>query len=100
MIRTTITKLKSLNLKRYYFECAVILMNVMIRGSILYACEMYYNLKETELRQIERIEESYMRQILKTTKGCPITELYLSLGQIPEDSEDEAVFPQKNVARK
>ena len=55
----------------------------MIRGSILYACKMYYNLKETELRQIERIEESYMRQIFKTTKGCPITELYLSLGQIP-----------------
>jgi hypothetical protein len=27
--------------------------------------------------------ESYMRQIFKTTKGCPITELYLSLGQIP-----------------
>jgi hypothetical protein len=69
VIRTTINKLKSLNLKRYYFECAVILMNVMIRGSILYACEMYYNLKETELRQIERIEESYMRQIFKTTKG-------------------------------
>ena len=83
VIRTTINKLKSLNLKRYYFECAAILMNVMIRGSILYACEMYYNLKETELRQIERIEESYMRQIFKTTKGCPITELYLSLGQIP-----------------
>ena len=83
VIRTTINKLKSLNLKRYYFECAAILMNVMIRGSILYTCEMYYNLKETELRQIERIEESYMRQIFKTTKGCPITELYLSLGQIP-----------------
>ena len=52
-------------------------MNVMVRGSILYACEMYYDLKESELRQIERIEEGYLGQIFKTTKGCPITELYL-----------------------
>ena len=58
-------------------------MNVMVRGSILYACEMYYDLKESELRQIERIEEGYLRQIFKTTKGCPITELYLSIGQHP-----------------
>ena len=58
-------------------------MNAMLRGSILYAADMYYELKETELRQIERIEESYMRKVMKTTKGCPITNLYLELGQIP-----------------
>jgi hypothetical protein len=58
-------------------------MNVMIRSSILYASDMYYQLKETELRQLERIEESYLRQVLKTTKGCPINQLYLSLGQYP-----------------
>ena len=53
------------------------------RSSILYACEMYYQLKETELRQLERIEENYMRQVLKTAKGCPINQLYLTLGQYP-----------------
>ena len=44
---------------------------------------MYYNLKENELRQIERIEESLFRKVLNTTKGCPITQMYLELGQIP-----------------
>ena len=58
-------------------------MKIVVRGSILYACEMYYDLKEKELRQIERIEEGYLRQIFKTSKGCPITELYLSIGQHP-----------------
>ena len=58
-------------------------MNVMVRGSILYASEMYYNLKETELRQIERIEEGFLRQVFKTTKGCPLTQLYLSIGEKP-----------------
>ena len=54
-----------------------------LRRSILYGCETYYFLKENEMRQIERIEESFMRQFLKTTKGCPINQMYLELGQIP-----------------
>ena len=83
IIRKIVNKLHSLNLKQYYFECAVLLMNIMLRGSILYSCEMYYNLKEIELRQIERIEEGFMRKMLNTTKGCPITQLYLELGQHP-----------------
>ena len=83
IVRKIMNRLNSLNLQKYYFECAVVLMNSMLRGSILYACEMYYNLKEGELRQIERIEEGYLRKVFKTTKGCPITQLYLEIGQIP-----------------
>ena len=83
VIRKIFNKLKSLNLKQYYFECSIILMNVMLRGTILYAADMYYALKETEIRHIERIEEGYMRKILRTTKGCPIISLYLQLGQTP-----------------
>ena len=67
--RKILDKLKSHHLKKYYFECAIIFMNVMLRGSILYACEVYYNLKECELRRIERIEEGYLRQILNTTRA-------------------------------
>ena len=77
------SKLKSLNLGQYFFECSMILMNVILRGTILYGTELFYNLKENELRKIERIEEQFMRKILRTTKGCPITSLYLTLGQIP-----------------
>ena len=83
IVRKIINRLNSLNLKKYYFECAVILMNVMLRGSILYACDMYYNIKENELRQLERIEEGFLRKIFKTTRGCPITQLYLEIGQHP-----------------
>ena len=52
VVRKIITKLNSLQLQNYYFECAIILMNTILRGTILYACDMYFNLKETELRQI------------------------------------------------
>ena len=40
-------------------------------------------LKESELRKIEQIEEGFLRRILKTNKGCPISQLYLEIGQIP-----------------
>ena len=77
VVRKLITKLASLNLKHYHFECGIILMNVMLRATILYAADMYYDLKESELRQLERIEEGFLRKLIKTTKGCPITSLYL-----------------------
>ena len=83
VIKKIISKLESLNLRKYFFECALLFMNVMLRGSILYSCEMYYNLKEKEIRQLERIEENYIRKIFNTAKGCPITQLYLELGQHP-----------------
>ena len=87
VIRNIFKKLNSLNLRKYYFECALILMNAVLRPTILYASDMYYNLKESEVRQLERIEEGYLRKVLKTTKGCPIVQIYLELGQAPAHFE-------------
>ena len=72
-----------MNIQQYYFEGAVILMHTMLRGSILYACEMYHNLKESEIRRIERIEEGFMRKILQTSRWCPIIQPYLEIGHAP-----------------
>ena len=83
IIRKIINKLECLNLLNYYFECAIIFMHVMLRPSILYASETYYNLTESQTRQLERIEEGYLRQILVTGRGCPIVQLYLEVGVIP-----------------
>ena len=83
IIRKIFTKLDSLHLKKYYFECGMIFLNVMLRSSIFYACETYYNLKETELRQLERIEEGFLRKMFKTSRGCPISQLYLESGHTP-----------------
>ena len=83
VIRTIITKLEKLKLGRYYYECSKIFMNVILRGSILYAGECYYNLSEYQLRRIERIEEKFLRKIFKTTRSCPIVQMYLEFGQYP-----------------
>ena len=58
-------------------------MNSMLRPFILYACEMYYNLKEFEIRNIEKIEEGFLRKVFNTSKGCPISQIYLEIGQLP-----------------
>ena len=39
--------------------------------------------KQGEIRQLERIEEGFLRELLKTSKGCPIAQLYLEVGQAP-----------------
>ena len=59
-IRKIFTKLESLCLQKYYFETGILFMNIMWRSSILCGWESYYNLKENEIRQLERIEEHFM----------------------------------------
>ena len=48
IIRQIFTKLNSLKLQKYYFECGVIFLNVTLRSSILYACKTYFNLKDNK----------------------------------------------------
>ena len=78
-----LNRLQSLNLKQYHFQCGLMFLNIILRSSILYAAETYYNLKENELRALERIEENFIRKLLKTSKGCPISQVYLETGHIP-----------------
>ena len=83
IISNVIQKLESANLGRYYFDAAVILLNGVVRPSILYACETYYDLKESQIRQLERIEESFLKKIFQTSAKCPIVQLYLEIGHLP-----------------
>ena len=81
--KSILSKLKALNLQKYYFECGILFMKTMLRTSILYASETYYNLKENEYRSIERIEESFLRQLISTRRFCKISLLYLEFGLWP-----------------
>ena len=44
-------------LKTYTIQNGLIYMNSLLRSSILYTGETYYNLTKRQLRMIERIEE-------------------------------------------
>ena len=69
--------LNSIYLGKYYFECAMILINCMLRNSILYSIETCYNLTENEVRKIEKCEEIYLRHLLKQSRKVQISQLYL-----------------------
>ena len=64
VIRKLIRKLNSLNLKTYYFDCAIILLNSILQPTILYTADMYYNLNENKVRHLERIEGEYLRKVI------------------------------------
>lgn len=49
----------------------------------MFSVECYFNLKEKEIRAIEQIEEDYLRQLLNTERGSPISQLYLEGGEYP-----------------
>ena len=78
-----LNRLQSLKVKQYYFECGLIFLKIILRSTILYASETYHNLKEKEIRALERIEETFLRKLLKTSRGCPISQIYLETGHTP-----------------
>ena len=72
-------------LGQYTFECGFILINSLIRSSVLYGTEAMYNITEKELREIERIEENQIKNIFKAETGIqvPLHAMYLDGGQVP-----------------
>ena len=70
-------------LGKYTFEGGMIYINSLLRSSILYAAETMYNVKENEMRQIERIEKNMLRKLFKTRKGCSIYQLSFESGHLP-----------------
>ena len=71
------------NLGPYTCKGALIYIQSLIRTSILYSAETMYNVNETEMRALERIEESALQKIFKTKRSCPRHLLYLESGMYP-----------------
>ena len=68
---------------QYTIECGIVYFKSLLRGSILYATEAMVNLKENEIKVIERTEEATLRDLVKTEQSAPRYLLYLELGIIP-----------------
>ena len=72
-------------LGKFTFECALILINSMVRSSVLYGTEAMQNITEKEMRELERIEEDHLKNIFQVKTGIqvPLHLMYLELGQVP-----------------
>ena len=67
----------------YYFESAVRLRNSILANGILFNSEVWYDLKETEIRILEQIDETLLRKLLSAHSKTPLEALYLELGCLP-----------------
>ncbi len=74
-----------LGLNNYTFECGFIYLLSLVRSSILYGTQAMFNMTETEIRELEKIEEGFMRQLYKPSTGIqvPIHLMYLDSGLVP-----------------
>ena len=81
--RTILNNLHGLTLGKYHFEAGIIFLLTMLRPSILFECETYYNLTEPEMRKLEAIEENYLIKLFGTLRTCPRVQLYSEAGIYP-----------------
>jgi hypothetical protein len=72
-----------LGLGTYTVESGNIYFKSLLRSSLLYAAETYYNITEKEFRLIETKEEECLRKIIETGCKSPAAILYLEFGLWP-----------------
>ena len=67
----------------YSIESGLIYFDSLLRSSLLYAAETYYNLIESDFRLIESKEEECLKKLIQTGSKCPGAMLYLEFGVLP-----------------
>ena len=68
---------------QFYFKSAVLMREGLLVNGILFNSEVWYNISEKELRELEEVDETLLRRISKAHSKTPIEALYLELGCIP-----------------
>ena len=75
--------LKSVSFGKHYFEIVVTLREAMLVNGLLTNCEVWHDLKDTEVNKLEEIDRLLLRKIFQVASSCPTEALYLELGCIP-----------------
>ena len=75
--------LEDMCLGPFFFEVALILRNSIFLNGFLTNLEASYGLTDTELEQLEKLDESLLRSILECPFSAPKEILYLELGVTP-----------------
>ena len=82
-ISQIMTILKMVSLGHHYMRIAMLLRNTHFINKVLVNSEIWYPIKEDDLKNLEKLDESLLRQILHVPALTPIELLYLELGLIP-----------------
>ena len=78
-----ISMLNQISLGHFYFEIALVLRDTILISKMVSSSEIWYNLTINQIRQLERIDEMFLRQILGAPKSTPRLSLYIECGKLP-----------------
>ena len=67
----------------FIFEVAIILRQSLFINGVLNNAECWYGVKESELEQLEQVDEMLLRKLLEVGQGCPKEMLFLETGLWP-----------------
>ena len=68
---------------KYHYEVAILLRNAVLTNFLLTNSEAWHNLTESDLRSLEKVDESLLCKILETPISTPREILYLELEVMP-----------------
>ena len=69
--------LSDISLGSHYFKIAKILRESMFVNGLLLSAEAWYDVTEQDIRKLEEVDESILRNILNAHSKTPIEALYL-----------------------
>ena len=75
--------LNDISLGHHFFKIGKILREAILINGILFSGNAWYNITESNLRSLEQVDESLLRQILNAHSKTPLEALYLELGCLP-----------------
>ena len=67
----------------FHFQIAVILKNSLLISSILSNSEVWYGFTKEEAKQLEQVDEMWIRNLFDLSRNVPRDLLYLELGLVP-----------------
>ena len=82
-ISEIISILETVSFGSYYFEIAMTLRESIFLNGILTNAEIWYNLKNSEVEELEELDRCLLRKIFSTKISCPKEALFLESGAIP-----------------
>ena len=83
IISQIISILETVTFGMYYFEIAMTLRESMFLSGILTYSDIWYNLKDSEIEELEELDRMLLRKIFKTKVSCPKEALFLESGVLP-----------------
>ena len=83
VVNQVMSKLEGTVFGPFFFEVGLILRSSNLLNGVLTNAEAWYNIKPSEIDQLEMVDESLMKRFLEAGNCCPSEMLYLETGTMP-----------------